>query len=139
MEQRLALKQHQAAFWRQLEATDEAVMAPKKNPLKLNALQLKTLTIFQELARDPMHATQEEATGETIIRYMPRPHGNHFHCGEAVVMAADASGLQNQAVWNALQRKGLARSMFPDAIALSDEALTYDTGLADQILHKSDH
>lgn len=114
-------------------------MAPKQNPLKLNALQLKTLTIFQELARDPMHATRDEAAGETLIQYLPRPHGNHFHCGDAVVMAKDASGLQNPAVWNALERKGLARSMFPDAIALSDAGLNYDTGPAAQILHKSDH
>lgn len=114
-------------------------MVPKNNPLKLNALQLKTLTIFQELARHPMHAARDETAGETVLRYLPRPHGNHFHCGDAVVMAKDASGMHNQAVWNALQRKGLARSMYPDAIALSDEALAYDTGLADQILHKSDH
>ncbi len=114
-------------------------MAPKKNPLKLNALQLKTLTIFQELARDPLHATRDEGTGEVIVRHMPRPHGDHFHCGEAVVLRKDASGLQNQAVWNALQRKGLARAMFPDAIALSNEALEYETGLADQILHRNDH
>lgn len=114
-------------------------MAPKNNPLKLNALQLKTLTIFQELARHPMHAVRDEGAGETVIRYLPRPHGDHFHCGEAVVMAKDASGLRNEAVWNALQRKGLARSLFPDAIALSDEALAYDTGAAVRILHKSDH
>jgi len=28
---------------------------PKKNPLKLNALQLKTLTILQQLARSSHH------------------------------------------------------------------------------------
>ncbi len=74
-----------------------------------------------------------------MIRQMPRPHGDHFHCGDAVVMSKDATGLQNQNVWNALQRKGLARSMFPDAITLTAEALAYDTGLADSILHRSDH
>ena len=30
-------------------------MTSKKNPLNLNALQLKTLTLFQELARLPNH------------------------------------------------------------------------------------
>ena len=114
-------------------------MAPKKNPLKLNALQLKTLTVFQQLARTPMFATTDEETGEVTVKHMPRPHGDHFHCGDAVVMSKDASGLQNENVWNALQRKGLARSMFPDAIALTADALEYDTGLADKILHRSDH
>ena len=114
-------------------------MPQKKNPLKLNALQLKTLTVLQQLARTPMFATTDEESGEVMIRHMPRPHGDHFHCGDAVVMSKDATGLHNQNVWNALQRKGLARSLFPDAISLTAEALDYDTGLAEQILHRSDH
>ena len=114
-------------------------MAPKKNPLKLNALQLKTLTVLQQLARTPSFASQEEGSSEVLIKHLPRPHGDHFHCGDAVVMSKDGTGLQNQNVWNALERKGLARSMFPDAIALTAEAVEYDTGLADQILHRSDH
>jgi len=54
-------------------------------------------------------------------------------------MSADATGLKNEAVWKALERKGLVRSMFPMAIALSADGQTYDTGLADKILHRSDH
>ena len=114
-------------------------MAPKTNPLKLNALQLKTLTVLQQLATIPTYATHNLETGETLIRYFPRPHGNHFHCGDAVVMSRDATGLQNRAVWTALERKGLARSMFPDAIALLPEGLSYDTGIAEEILLRSDH
>ncbi|MGY9057361.1 MAG: hypothetical protein ACKVGZ_17485 [Alphaproteobacteria bacterium] len=97
-------------------------MAPKRNPLKLNPLQLKTLTVFQQLATVPELASTDENTGEVLIRSMPRPHGDHFHCGDAVV-----------------ERKGLARSMFPGAIALLPAALSYDTGLSDQILHRPDH
>jgi len=114
-------------------------MVQKKNPLKLNALQLKTLTVLQQLATVPMFASADEASGEVLIRYLPSPHGDHFHCGDAVVMSKDATGLQNKAVWTALERKGLARSMFPTSIALSPAGLRYDTGLADQILHRSDH
>jgi hypothetical protein len=55
------------------------------------------------------------------------------------VMSKDASGLKNESVWKALERKGLARSMFPAAIALSVHGQNYETGLADQILHRSDH
>lgn len=114
-------------------------MPPKKNPLKLNALQLKTLTILQHLASFPESSTRDENSGEVLISNMPRPHGNHFHCGDAIVMSKDASGLQNESVWKALERKGLARSMFPMAIALSAEGQTYETDLADKILHRSDH
>jgi hypothetical protein len=114
-------------------------MAPKRNPLKLNPLQLKTLTVFQQLATVPELASTDENTGEVLIRSMPRPHGDHFHCGDAVVMSKDATGLQNENVWRALERKGLARSMFPGAIALLPAALSYDTGLSDQILHRPDH
>ncbi|MBT5648580.1 MAG: hypothetical protein HOI96_08675 [Rhodospirillaceae bacterium] len=114
-------------------------MPAKKNPLKLNALQLKTLTILQQLARFPETSTHDEASGEALISNLPSPHGNHFHCGDAVVMSADATGLKNEAVWKALERKGLARSMFPMAVALSADGQSYDTGLADKILHRSDH
>ena len=33
-------------------------MAPKQNPLKLNPLQLRTLTVLQQLARVPGAATR---------------------------------------------------------------------------------
>ena len=38
-------------------------MPPKKNPLKLNKLQLRTLTLAQLLAQDPSLARRDEATG----------------------------------------------------------------------------
>ena len=114
-------------------------MPPKKNPLKLNALQLKTLTVLQQLARFSFFASTDEATGAVTISSMPRPHGDHFHCGDAIVMSRDATGLQNEKVWRALERKGLARSRYPSAIVLLPEGQSYETGLADQILHRADH
>ena len=114
-------------------------MPPYKNPLKLNPLQLKTLTILQQLARFSETSTHDNDSGEVLINNLPSPHGNHFHCGDAVVMSADATGLKNEAVWKALERKGLARSMFPMGIALSADGKTYNTGLANKILHSSDH
>lgn len=113
-------------------------MPPKNNPLKLNPLQLKTLTLFQELARSPETSSRTE-TGEVFITALPRPHGNHFHVGSRVVMTADASGLANQAVWVALERKGLIHGSFPAAVTLTKEGMDYDTGMRDQILHGSDH
>jgi hypothetical protein len=56
-----------------------------------------------------------------------------------VVSTADATGLSNESVWKALERKGLARSFFPTAITLTEEGRNYETGLHDQILHGSDH
>lgn len=114
-------------------------MPPRQNPLKLNPLQLKTLTLLQVLARIPEHGSADAGTGGVEVGFLPRPHGNHFHVGPYTVMSADATGLSNQAVWVALERKGLARSRFPDSIVLTPEGLGYETGLAGQILHGSDH
>ena len=113
-------------------------MAPKKNPLNLNRLQLKTLTLLQELAHDPQHATALEG-GSVRISQLPHPHGDHFHVGAYVALASDATGFSNQAVWAVLERKGLARSAFPLAIELSPAGLAYDTGLRSEILHGGHH
>lgn len=113
-------------------------MPPKVNPLKLNPLQAKTLVLFQELARHP-ETSQTTESGEVVLTSLPRPHGNHFHVGSKVVMSKDASGLENQAAWVALERKGLIRGSFPFAVTLTKDGLDYDTGIASQILHGSDH
>lgn len=114
-------------------------MAPKKNPLGLNALQLKTLTILQQLGRFPETSSTDPETGNVTITSLPHAHGNHFHCGDAVVMSSDATGLGNEGVWKALERKGLAKSMFPVGVVLTPAGVAYDTGLADKILHRADH
>jgi hypothetical protein len=113
-------------------------MPPKVNPLKLNPLQAKTLVLFQELARHP-ETSQTTESGEVVLTSLPRPHGNHFHVGSKVVMSKDATGLENQAAWVALERKGLIRGSFPFAVTLTKDGLDYDTGIASQILHGSDH
>jgi hypothetical protein len=114
-------------------------MPPKQNPLRLNPLQLKTLALFQELARYPAYSTRQPDTGEVFVSQIPHPHGNHFHVGNKTVSAKDATGLSNPAVWIALDRKGLTRSNFPGSVVLTRDGLAYDTGVADQILHGSDH
>lgn len=114
-------------------------MAQNKNPLKLNALQLKTLTILQQLARFPETSTTNEDSGEVMITNLPSAHGNHFHCGDAVVASKDATGLRNESVWKALERKGLARPYYPLGIALTPDGVSYDTGLSGSLLHRSDH
>ena len=114
-------------------------MPPTKNPLKLNSLQLRTLTILQQLGSFPETSSKNEETGEVMISNLPNPHGNHFHCGDAVVLAKNATGLKNQSVWKALERKGLARGFFPMGIALTSNGIAYDTGLAETILMGSDH
>ena len=112
-------------------------MPPKRNPLNLNPLQLRTLTLLQALARLPDHSRPE---GEGVrIDNLPHPHGDHFHLGDAVVMTRDASGLFNPAAWTALERKGLIKSMFPEGAVLTAQGLAYDTGLGDAILHRADH
>jgi hypothetical protein len=114
-------------------------MAIRKNPLNLNPLQLKTLTLLQELAQSPDHAQPGSEPGERIVSNLPRPHGDHFHVGAAVASSRDATGLANESVWKALERKGLIKSMFPHAALVTAEGLAYDTGLRDKILHHGHH
>jgi hypothetical protein len=112
---------------------------PKKNPLNLNPLQLKTLTLLQAIARLDQYSQPGAAEGEREITSMPHAHGDHFHLGDALVMARDATGLNNGAVWTALERKGLVKTNFPQSATLTSEGLAYDTGLAHEILHRADH
>jgi hypothetical protein len=114
-------------------------MPPKKNPLNLNPLQLKTLTLFQALARLPDHTRPGDDAGTVRVGNLPHPHGDHFHLGGAAVAARDASGLANQAVWVALERKGLIRSAFPYEALLTAEGLSYETGLGGTLLHHATH
>lgn len=105
----------------------------RKNPLKLNSLQLRTLVIAQVLAREGEGASPGPEEGEVTLRSLPDAHGDHFHIGPYTVPGRAASGLFNGAVWKALSRKGLARA---DAgrvppVTLTAVGLAYDTGLAD--------
>lgn len=113
-------------------------MPPKRNPLNLNPLQLRTLTLLQVIARIP-GAAQPMAGGEVVISQFPAAHGDHFHLGDATVAGKDASGLYNEAVWNALTRKGLAQSDWPHRLTLTPDGLNYDTGEAQKILHRASH
>lgn len=113
-------------------------MPPKYNPLKLNPLQLRTLTLLQTLATLP-DAAEREPSGEVAITRFPQAHGDHFHLAGAVVAAKDASGLYNEAVWHALERKGLAHAAWPHRIVLTVTGQQYDTGLADEIFHTAHH
>jgi len=114
-------------------------MPPKKNPLNLNPLQLKTLTLLQALSQLPGHARPGAEPGSILVSNLPHPHGDHFHVGDAAMAARDASGLTNQSVWVALERKGLIKSMFPHAATLTEQGLAYETGLHEIIFHHSAH
>ena len=110
-------------------------MARKRNPLNLNGLQLKTLTLLQELARHREHATGTEQAGEVMVSNLPAAHGDHFHVGPYAVLARNATGLSNPAVFAALERKGLVRSLYPLGAVLTAAGLAYETGLRQAILH----
>ena len=56
-----------------------------------------------------------------------------------MVRAQDASGLANESVWVALERKKLIKSQFPMACVLTPAGAAYETGLANQILHQGGH
>ena len=114
-------------------------MQTKRNPLNLNPLQLKTLTLLQELARLTGKPAVEDEPGGLAISELPDPHGDHFHLGEAVVAARDATGLRNPSVWAALERKGLIRPKLPEAVILTALGQEYETGLREVILHRAGH
>ena len=114
-------------------------MQTKRNPLNLNPLQLKTLTLLQELARLTGKPAVEDEPGGLAISKLPDPHGDHFHLGEAVVAARDATGLRNPSVWAALERKGLIRPKLPEAVILTALGQEYETGLREMILHRAGH
>lgn len=114
-------------------------MPKKRNPLNLNPLQLKTLTLLQELARLPESSASAGENGGVMVSNLPSPHGDHFHLGEHVVLARDATGLANPAVFVALERKGLIRSMYPMGAVLTADGLAYETGIREAILHGGDH
>ncbi|MFZ2006597.1 MAG: hypothetical protein WB697_11980 [Stellaceae bacterium] len=113
-------------------------MPSKKNPLNLNPLQLKTLTLLQALSVLP-NSKPGEAEGSVLLTSLPDPHGDHFHLGDAVVAAKDATGLRNPAVWAALERKGLVKTQFPQSATLLAAGCEYDTGLTHTILHRASH
>jgi len=113
-------------------------MPPKANPSKLNPLQLRTLTLLQAIAQVP-GASNPTPEGDTAISQFPHAHGDHFHIGDASVSARDATGLENENVWNALGRKGLVKAEWPNKIALTPAGMAYDTGIADEILHRGGH
>src|SRR5579863_1980939 len=113
-------------------------MPTKKNPLGLNPLQLKTLTLLQALAALP-GAKPGETEGSVLLTALPDPHGDHFHLGDAIVAAKDATGLRNPAVWTVLERKGLVTTSFPQSATLLAAGRDYDTGLTDAILHRAGH
>ncbi len=108
------------------------------NPAKLNPLQLRTLTLLQVIAQIPGAAARED-DGHVNITQFPHAHGDHFHLGDFTVASRDATGLEIEAVWNALARKGMIRAEWPNRIALTPAGIAYDTGLAEEILHRGGH
>jgi len=111
---------------------------PKRNPLNLNALQLRTLTLLQELARLPDYSRPGDEPGAVVISGLPIAHGDHFHIGGTVVASRNATGLRNPAVWLALERKGLVHYS-EDRAVLTPLGIDYDTGLREAILQSEDH
>lgn len=110
----------------------------KVNPKKLNKLQLRTLVLCQVIARDDNKVTRHE-DGSVTIWSIPQPHGDHVHVGKFVVSTKDASGFSNEAVWSALERKGLVKDKYHPPLVLTLEGATYVTGLDERFMQESDH
>ena len=64
---------------------------------------------------DPTSRSRPNTPGVKIpsgLSKIALPHGDHFHVGESVVFLKDATGLINQGVWAALERKGLIKPLW---------------------------
>lgn len=114
-------------------------MPAPANPLKLNPLQLRTLAILQALAAEPAFADPPDGEGTVRIRALPHAHGDHFHIGDRVVLAKDATGLANPNVYNVLARKGLILAGPAGEPVLTAAGLAYETGVAAAVLHAGGH
>lgn len=106
--------------------------------LKLNGLQGRTLALMQELATDD-DLSSEHPDGGRVIHAVPEPHGNHAHIGRLVVSSRFASGLMNENVWRALERKGLIEGQYPFEVRILPEGLAFETGIREKMLEESDH
>lgn len=114
-------------------------MANKPNPLNLNTLQLKTLTLLQAIARESGYADPPDEAGAVTLKRLPHAHGDHFHIGHRVVMSRDATGLENPNVYSLLARKGLVAQNEAGAPIVTAQGLAYETGIEGEILHGSSH
>ncbi len=115
-------------------------MPPKKNPLGLNALQLKTLNLAQALARlDDIASPDESEPGAVKIDIPLSLHGDHMHIGGVVLSGRDAAGLKTPGVWAALERKKLSCGNDLTRVVLTSARLVYDTGLPAPAFHHADH
>jgi hypothetical protein len=114
-------------------------LANKPNPLNLNTLQLKTLTLLQAIARESGFADPPDESGAVTLKRLPHAHGDHFHIGHRVVMSRDATGLDNPNVYGLLARKGLVAQSDTGAPMVTALGLAYETGIESEILHGSGH
>jgi hypothetical protein len=111
----------------------------RPNPKKLNALQLRTLAILQEIAQQSDFADPPHQDGTVSIHTLPHRHGDHLHVGTVVISSRDASGLDNPNVMNTLARKGLLHLGPAGLPSLTLEGRNYPTGIAAAVLHAADH
>ena len=113
-------------------------MPQKRNPLNLNALQLRTLTLLQEMAR----LGGKQAAGKTpnpAASRLPRSARawGSFPSRRGACRARHATGLRNPAVFAALERKGLIQPKSPEAVILTGGP-GIRTGSRDTILRRVD-
>ena len=114
-------------------------MATRRNPLKLNKLQRKSLAVLQMIAAQEESSRPGPREGEVSIERLPTPHGDHLHLGPYVLQGRETAGLMNPAVWSALLRKGLVREFGEDGLAVTPAGLDYDTDYELDTLRPSDH
>ena len=70
------------------------------------------------MAKSEETSAKIEGSDDVTIMFLATSHGDHVHIGRFVVSVKDASGLSNETVWKASERKGLLKSNFPFPVIL---------------------
>ena len=81
----------------------------------------------------------DEVTGEIRLLRLPSPYREPLHIARDVGSARNACGLSNDAVWTALERKGLLHRVNSLTATLTKDEFDYNTGLAGKFWTRSDH
>lgn len=110
----------------------------KINPDGLDDRTLRALALLQALAEVNAADLVDPVTGDVTIKDFPAASSGATSVGTFDVSAEDVKAMTSLAVWEALDRAGLARSFHPSLITLTGDGLAYPTGLTlDDFSHRN--
>lgn len=104
-------------------------MTAEINPDGLDERTLRALALLQALAEVNAADLVDPVTGDVTLKDFPKASADRASIGAYDVSAEDVAAMRSVAVWESLDRAGLARSFHPSFITLTGAGLAYATGL----------